>query len=113
MTAVSVGGWYICSLQTLIITKNWLIKDDMAKVLKTRDTVTESMRNPFVSTVAAEKLVNIATGEILTSSDVVDSKQLGLDAIAYARSTDAEKIISPKILTLRDSRSRPRKGKTQ
>jgi hypothetical protein len=67
-----------------------LTKDDMGKVLKIRDTVTESMRN---------KLVNIATGEILTSSEVVDSRQLGLEAIAHARSTDAEKIVSPKILT--------------
>ncbi|KAG1654088.1 hypothetical protein GQR58_025224 [Nymphon striatum] len=76
-----------------------LAKDDMPKVLKIRDTVMECMRNPFASTVAAEKLVNIAKGEIFTSSDVVDSKQLGLDVIAHARSTDnAEKIISPKIL---------------
>ncbi|KAG1662667.1 Multidrug resistance-associated protein 4 [Nymphon striatum] len=77
-----------------------LAKDDMPKVLKIRDTVMECMGNPFASTVAAEKLVNIAKGEIFTSSDVVDSKQLGLDVIAHARSTDnAEKIISLKILT--------------
>jgi len=77
-----------------------LTKDDMRKVLKIRYTVTESMKNPFASNVAeAGKLVNIATGEILTSTEVVDCRQLGLQALAQARTTDAEKIISPKILT--------------
>ena len=47
----------------------------------------------------AEKLINISIGEILTSSELVDSRQLGLEAIAQARTTHAEKIISPKILT--------------
>ncbi|KAG1686921.1 hypothetical protein GQR58_008489 [Nymphon striatum] len=83
--------------------------DDMPKVLKIIDTVMECMRNPFVPTVAAEKLVNIAKGEIFTSSDVVDSKQLGLDVIAHARSTDAEKIISPKILTFAGQQKQTKK----
>ncbi|KAG1664436.1 hypothetical protein GQR58_019812 [Nymphon striatum] len=86
-----------------------LAKDDMPKVLKIRDTVMECMRNPFASMVAAEKLVNIAKGEIFTSSDVVDSKQLGLDVIAHARSTDAEKIISPKILTFAGQQKQTKK----
>ncbi|KAG1704763.1 hypothetical protein GQR58_003951 [Nymphon striatum] len=86
-----------------------LAMDDMPKVLKIIDTVMECMRNPFVPTVAAEKLVNIAKGEIFTSSDVVDSKQLGLDVIAHARSTDAEKIISPKILTFAGQQKQTKK----
>ncbi|KAG1671517.1 hypothetical protein GQR58_016406 [Nymphon striatum] len=86
-----------------------LAMDDMPKVLKIRDTVMECMRNPFASTVATEKLVNIAKGEIFTSSDVVDSKQLGLDVIAHARSTDAEKIISPKILTFAGQQKQTKK----
>ncbi|KAG1689914.1 hypothetical protein GQR58_002842 [Nymphon striatum] len=67
-----------------------LAKDDMPKVLKIRDTVMECMRNPFASTVAAEKL-------------------LGLDVIAHARSTDAEKIISPKILTFAGQQKQTKK----
>ncbi|KAG1712173.1 hypothetical protein GQR58_002498 [Nymphon striatum] len=86
-----------------------LAMDDMPKVLKIRDTVMECMRNPFASTVAAEKLVNIAKGELFTSSDVVDSKQLGLDVIAHVRSTDAEKIISPKILTFAGQQKQTKK----
>ncbi|KAG1670615.1 DNA repair protein RAD51 2 [Nymphon striatum] len=86
-----------------------LAKDDMPKVLKIRDTVMECMTNPFASTVVAEKLVNIAKREISTSSDVVDSKQLGLDVIAHARSTDAEKIISPKILTFAGQQKQTKK----
>ena len=40
-----------------------LTKDDMRKVLKIKDTVTQSMRNPFALNVAAaEKMFNIATG---------------------------------------------------
>ncbi|KAG1677005.1 hypothetical protein GQR58_014058 [Nymphon striatum] len=62
----------------------------MPKVLKIRDTVMECMRNPFASTVAAEKL-------------------LGLDVIAHARSTDAEKIISPKILTFAGQQKQTKK----
>ena len=87
-------------------------KYDMAKVLKIRDTVTESMRNPFAPTIAADKLVNIATGEMLASTEVVDSKRLGLEAIAYAGSTDAEKIITPKILTFAaQQKQRGKKGR--
>lgn len=89
-----------------------LTKDDLIKVLKIKDTVTHSMRNPFASDVAAaEKLVNIATGEILTSSEVVESRKLGLDAIAQARNTDAEKIISPKILTFAGQQKSAKKKK--
>ncbi|KAG1710420.1 Geranylgeranyl pyrophosphate synthase [Nymphon striatum] len=40
---------------------------------------------------------------------VVDAKQLGLDVIAHARSTDAEKIISPKILTFAGQQKQTKK----
>ena len=70
-------------------------------ILKIRDTVAEIMQNPFDTTIASDKLINmsIATGETLASTQLVEAKRLGLESMTAASTTDAAKINTPTIMT--------------
>lgn len=74
-------------------------KGDIQKVLEIRSTVTETMRNPFSSNIETDKLVNIATGEVLASTELVKAKLIGLESIRDASNTNAAKILPAKIMT--------------
>lgn len=72
--------------------------DDFANVLKIKQTV-KRMRNPFDSAQERDELMNLYSGQILAATNLPDAKRLGLEALAAATESNAEKIISPKIET--------------
>ena len=74
-----------------------LSRDDVARVMKIKQTITNEMTNPFST--GTQKLVNISSGEALSSEELLDAKKLGIDAINHAKSTNAQKINIPKIQT--------------
>ena len=76
-----------------------MTKDDIDKVMKIKLTVTEKMRNPFSDDVGTDKLINISTGVTLTSPELLEAKQRGVESIKLASSTNADKISVPKITT--------------
>lgn len=85
-----------------------LTKEDLEKVLKIKFTVTAEMRDPFSDDSGLEKLINISTGEALPSTELLEAKKRGMEAMELARSTGAEKISVPKITTFA---SQHKKGK--
>ncbi|KAG1712145.1 Serine/threonine-protein kinase greatwall [Nymphon striatum] len=76
-----------------------LRKDDMEAVLQIKRTVEEKMQNPFHPSRATDKLMNISTGQILAATTLVDAKRLGLKAMDAATTTNADKIVQPKMET--------------
>ncbi|KAG1666461.1 hypothetical protein GQR58_018881 [Nymphon striatum] len=76
-----------------------LRKDDMEAVLQIKRTVEEKMQNPFHPSLATDKLMNISTGQILAAPTLVDAKRLGLKAVDAATTTNADKIVQPKMET--------------
>ncbi|KAG1710412.1 hypothetical protein GQR58_002697 [Nymphon striatum] len=76
-----------------------LRKDDMEAVLQIKRTVEEKMQNPFHPSLATDKLMNISTGQILAATTLVDAKRLGLKAMDAATTTNADKIVQPKMET--------------
>ena len=74
-----------------------LSRDDVARVMKIKQTITNEMTNPFST--GTQKLVNISSGKALSSEELLDAKKLGIDAINHAKSTNAQKINIPKIQT--------------
>ncbi|KAG1682003.1 hypothetical protein GQR58_011412 [Nymphon striatum] len=76
-----------------------LRKDDMEAVLQIKRTVEEKMQNPFHPSLATDKLMNISTGQILAATTLVDAKRLGLKAMNAATTTNAHKIVQPKMET--------------
>ncbi|KAG1649640.1 hypothetical protein GQR58_028793 [Nymphon striatum] len=76
-----------------------LRKDDMEAVLQIKRTVEEKMQNPFHPSLATDKLMNISTGQILAETTLVDAKRLGLEAMDAATTTNADKIVQPKMET--------------
>ncbi|KAG1669108.1 hypothetical protein GQR58_017622 [Nymphon striatum] len=76
-----------------------LRKDDMEAVLQIKRTVEEKMQNPFHPSLATDKLMNISTGQILAATTLVDAKRLGLRAMDAATTTNADKIVQPKMET--------------
>ncbi|KAG1679024.1 Zinc finger protein 862 [Nymphon striatum] len=76
-----------------------LRKDDMEAVLQIKRTVEEKMQNPFHPSLATDKLINISTGQILAVTTLVDAKRLGLKAMDAATTTNADKIVQPKMET--------------
>ncbi|KAG1713897.1 Protein O-mannose kinase [Nymphon striatum] len=76
-----------------------LRKDDMEAVLQIKRTVEEKMQNPFNPSLATDKLMNISTGQILAATTLVDAKRLGLKAMDAATTTNADKIVQPKMET--------------
>ncbi|KAG1660796.1 Heat shock protein [Nymphon striatum] len=76
-----------------------LRKDDMEAVLQIKRTVEEKMQNPFHPSLATDKLINISTGQILAATTLVDAKRLGLKAMDAATTTNADKIVQPKMET--------------
>lgn len=85
-------------------------KDDMQKILEIKKTVTEIMRNPFAATLRTDKLVNIATGETLASTQLVNAKTIGLKAISDASTTNDVIIVTQKLTTFA-SQQKQSKGK--
>ena len=55
------------------------------------------MRNPFDSVQQKDELMNVYLGQILAATNLSDAKRIGLEALAAAEESNAEKIISPKI----------------
>ncbi|KAG1701647.1 hypothetical protein GQR58_004678 [Nymphon striatum] len=76
-----------------------LRKDDMEAVLQIKRTVEEKMQNPFHPSLATDKLMNISTGQILAATTLVDAKRLGLKTMNAATTTNADKIVQPKMET--------------
>ncbi|KAG1683471.1 hypothetical protein GQR58_010014 [Nymphon striatum] len=76
-----------------------LRKDDMEAVLQIKRTVEEKMQNPFHPSLATDKLMNISTGQILAATTLVNAKRLGLKAMDAATTTNADKIVQPKMET--------------
>ncbi|KAG1684653.1 hypothetical protein GQR58_009370 [Nymphon striatum] len=76
-----------------------LRKDDMEVVLQIKRTVEEKMQNPFHPSLATDKLMNISTGQILAATTLIDAKRLGLKAMDAATTTNADKIVQPKMET--------------
>ncbi|KAG1668451.1 hypothetical protein GQR58_017873 [Nymphon striatum] len=75
-----------------------LRKDDMEALLQIKRTVEEKMQNPFHPSLATDKLMNISTGQILAATTLV-AKRLGLKAMNAATTTNADKIVQPKMET--------------
>ena len=73
-------------------------KDDFANILKIKQTV-QRMRNPFDSAHQRDELMNLYSGQISAATNLSDAKHLGLEALAAAEESNAEKIIPPKIET--------------
>ncbi|KAG1682377.1 hypothetical protein GQR58_011048 [Nymphon striatum] len=71
----------------------------MEAVLQIKRTVEEKMQNPFHPSLATDKLMNISTGQILAATTLVDAKRLGLKAMDAATTTNADKIVQPKMET--------------
>ncbi|KAG1674633.1 Ankyrin repeat domain-containing protein 27 [Nymphon striatum] len=76
-----------------------LRKDDMEAVLQIKRTVEEKMQNPFHPSLATDKLMNISIGQILAATTLIDAKRLGLKAMDAATTTNADKIVQPKMET--------------
>ncbi|KAG1681421.1 hypothetical protein GQR58_011876 [Nymphon striatum] len=76
-----------------------LRKDNMEAVLQIKRTVEEKMQNSFHPSLATDKLMNISTGQILAATTLVDAKRLGLKAMDAATTTNADKIVQPKMET--------------
>ncbi|KAG1682301.1 hypothetical protein GQR58_011151 [Nymphon striatum] len=71
----------------------------MEAVLQIKRTVEEKMQNPFHPSLTTDKLMNMSTGQILAATTLVDAKRLGLKAMDAAPTTNADKIVQPKMET--------------
>ncbi len=79
--------------------------EDFDIVKNIQDTITISkmriskMVDPFSATASQNDLLNISTCEKCTSTDLVNVRQIGLDALRGAESNNSEKVNIPKIKT--------------
>ena len=86
-------------------------KNDLDVVLTIKEKVLADFINPFQSNPQTDnQLVNIVTGEILSSTDLVRAKQIGLEAIAASKSDNTGMIKTPKITTFGSKRKGPGKN---
>ena len=69
------------------------------------------MQNPFNLSLATDKLMNISSGQILSSTTLKDAKRLGMEAMEATTMKNAEKIIQPKIETFAMQMKKSKKKK--
>ena len=88
------------------------VLDDQRLVEDIRKIVNEKMVNPFTST-NLDDVINIASGEKAASSDVINARELGLQAMRKAEEEENAKIVPPNLTTFSSrKKSAPTKAQT-
>lgn len=74
------------------------ILEEQVLVEKIRKIITENMINPFTST-NLDDLINISTGQKAQSTEVINARQIGIEAMKRAEEEGSNKIIPPVVTT--------------
>ena len=71
---------------------------DVRQVLNIKSLVKSKMINPFLK-ITSDSLMNISSGETTESTELVEARQKGLDALEKAEKSNAEKVDAVKLKT--------------